>query len=373
MSKPISTALCCALVLAAGNANSAQTSLLERLAEESIIGDGSNVASPIPVVSPAASPSARQLDELKLQLKEALGQKQEAEAELAVLKANANQNLNTGAAAAQEAGAPNGETAGLQQQIAELQAQNRQLTQQGKDQDRALADLHAVNEQLKEKQNLPPAGRERSDASGAAKRIIDAKASKDVRISYALGAWYGESATYETRKLRSIDKTLDVQAFAQGFNDKLNNAMQLPQDKLAAELAGVEKQLDVAMLSNNQKISKTLLAEALKEKGAVKMPDGSVYRILAKGKAPFVTAQSDILLEVEEKLGTGDVISPGVPTGVKVPDLPPAFQTVVTQLGLGGSARFHVPSELMAGDQADAGAIPPGMVVVITLKVAGVK
>ncbi|MGV8399303.1 FKBP-type peptidyl-prolyl cis-trans isomerase N-terminal domain-containing protein [Pseudomonas aeruginosa] len=372
MKMHLRTALCCALVLSAGNATSAETSLLDRLAEESIIGDGSNVPSPPPRVSLSASPSAKQLDELKLQLKEALGQKQEMEAELALLRASATQPSKPGAASSKEPGASEGETAALRQQIADLLAQIQHLTQQGQDQDKALADLHAVNQQLQDKQNRPPAGGERSDA-GSARRIIDAKASKDARVSYALGAWYGDSASYETQKLRSIDKTLDVQAFAQGFNDKLNNAMQLPKDKVAAELASVEKQLDAAMLSSNQKISKTLLAEASKEKGAVKMADGSVYRIMEKGKAPFVTAQSDILLEIEERLGTGELLAPAASTGNKVSDLPPAFQTVVTQLGLGGTAKFHIPSELMKGEQGYTGGVPPGMVVVMTLKIAGVK
>ncbi|WJV25532.1 MULTISPECIES: FKBP-type peptidyl-prolyl cis-trans isomerase [Pseudomonas] len=367
MSKPLGAVLCGALLLSGASASLAETSLLDRLAEESIIGDGSPSPSTPALAPPPVSPSAKQLDQLKRELNEALAKKQEVEAELALL--NAKQQSSGSGSTVKDAGASDKENAGLRQQIAELQAQNKHLTEQGQGQSKALADLQVANQQLMEKQNLPPAAREKSDASSAKRITIDAKASKDVLISYALGAWYGDSAPHESRKLRSIDRMLDVPAFAQGFNDKLTNAMQVPQDKLAAELAGVEKQLNAAMLSKNEKISKTLLAEALKEKGAVKMPDGTIYRVVDKGKTPLVTAQSDILLEVEEKLGTGEVLSPAAANGNKVSELPPAFQTVVTQMGLGGTAKFLVPANLIE----DSDGVPPGMIVVMTLKIVGIK
>lgn len=367
MNKPFGAVLCGALLLSGGNASLAETELLDRLAEESIIGDGSSGPStPAPVLLPA-SPSARQLDQMRQELNEALAQKQEIEAELALL--NAKQQSSSSGSTATASGVPDEESTVLRQQIGELQAQNKHLAQQWEGQNRALADLQAANQQLMEKQNLPQTGRKKSDESSAKGITIDAKTPKDVLVSYALGAWYGDSAPHESRKLRSIEKMLDVKAFAQGFNDKLNNAMQFPQDRLAAELANVEKLLDVAMLSKNEKMSKTLLTEAMKEKGAVKMPDGTIYRVVDKGKTPLVTAQSEILLEVEEKLGTGELLSPAVANGNKVSDLPPAFQTVVTQMGLGGSAKFIVPANLIG----DSDGVPPGMIVVMTLKIVGIK
>ena len=53
-----------------------------------------------------------------------------------------------------------------------------------------------------------------------------------MRVSYAVGAWYAESAPQETQKFASIGKKLDLQAFSQGFTDKINNRLQLPQAKL---------------------------------------------------------------------------------------------------------------------------------------------
>ncbi|WZB71725.1 hypothetical protein WJ968_08040 [Achromobacter xylosoxidans] len=54
-----------------------------------------------------------------------------------------------------------------------------------------------------------------------------------MRVSYAVGAWYAESAPQETQKFASIGKKLDLQAFSQGFTDKINNRLQLPQAKLS--------------------------------------------------------------------------------------------------------------------------------------------
>ena len=60
------------------------------------------------------------------------------------------------------------------------------------------------------------------------------------------------------------------------------------------------------MLSKNEKESKVLLAAAAKEKGAVKMPDGVIYRILDKGKSPSVSDKNEILFDIEEQLSTGE-------------------------------------------------------------------
>ena len=76
-----------------------------------------------------------------------------------------------------------------------------------------------------------------------------------MRVSYAVGAWYAESAPQETQ-FASIGKKLDLQAFSQGFTDKINNRLQLPQAKLSAELDGAQQQLETAMLSKNEKESK---------------------------------------------------------------------------------------------------------------------
>ncbi|MCY1532549.1 hypothetical protein D9M68_678310 [compost metagenome] len=97
-----------------------------------------------------------------------------------------------------------------------------------------------------------------------------------------------------------------------------------------------------------------------------------MYRILKKGKPPMATAQSEILFQLEEKLGSGEVLSSGEEATSKVTDLPPAFQAAVTQLGLGGSAKFHVPAKLIYGDSGSSD-IPPGAISIMTIKIVGIK
>ena len=96
------------------------------------------------------------------------------------------------------------------------------------------------------------------------------------------------------------------------------------------------------MLSKNEKESKVLLAAAAKEKGAVKMPDGVIYRILDKGKSPSVSDKNEILFDIEEQLSTGEELVRETRSS-HVKDLPPLFQSIVKQLGLGGSAKILTP------------------------------
>ena len=161
-----------------------------------------------------------------------------------------------------------------------------------------------------------------------------------MRVSYAVGAWYAESAPQETQKFASIGKKLDLQAFSQGFTDKINNRLQLPQAKLG-RTRRAQQQLETAMLSKNEKESKALLAAAAKEKGAVKMPDGVIYRVLDKGKSPSVSDKNEILFDIEEQLSTGEELVRE--TRSSHVDLPPLFQSIVKQLGLGGSAKILTP------------------------------
>lgn len=370
MRKHIGTALCCALMFSGGKASASETSLLDRLVEEQIIGsDSPRRAMPAPAPAPSPQRSAGNVDALTQQLNDALAQKYALENELAALRAAAN-SRPAHDASEDGAGAADMEIAGLNKQVAELLAQNRILAQQREEQEQALADLRAASQQRQAQQ---AAGQATGEPAAPARRVtINGAVPKDVRLSYALGAWYGDSAPQETQKLQSIGRKLDLPAFTQGFSDRVANSMQLPQDKISAELASVDQQLDAAMLSKNEKLSKVLLAEAAKEKGAVKMPDGTVYRILKKGKPPMATAQSEILFELEEKLGSGEVLSTGEEATSKVADLPPAFQAAVAQLGLGGTALIHVPAKLIYGEPGRGG-IPPGAISVMTIKIVGIK
>ena len=89
------------------------------------------------------------------------------------------------------------------------------------------------------------------------------------------------------------------------------------------------------------KKSKVLLAAAAKEKGAVKMPDGVIYRILDKGSRRACRTRT-------KSCSTSKNSSPRAKNwsgkrSSHVKDLPPLFQSIVKQLGLGGSAKILTP------------------------------
>ena len=414
--------LCGTLLFSGKAAFAIETSLLDRLAQERIIGDGQArpQAYPVPsqpgaprAASPAQAPSANA--ELVGQLRQANEQLQELEQKLAATE-QGNALLTEQLAQRQAQGSRSPESSALAAEQEQNQARIRELGQRLEDaqaqrdalaaelasartatagnasQDSALssalgtarteiaslkqqtADLQAANQQLRDQQlrdqqaaqSAQQAKADKTD--GAGRIVINDAAPKDVRVSYAVGAWYAESAPQETQKFASIGKKLDLQAFSQGFTDKINNRLQLPQAKLSAELDGAQQQLETAMLSKNEKESKVLLAAAAKEKGAVKMPDGVIYRILDKGKSPSVSDKNEILFDIEEQLSTGEELVRETRSS-HVKDLPPLFQSIVKQLGLGGSAKILTPVT-----QAHAASgIPPGTVSIITIKLAGIK
>lgn len=411
--------LCGTLLFSGKAAFAIETSLLDRLAQERIIGDGQArpQAYPVPAqpgspraASPAQAPSANA--ELVGQLRQANEQLQELEQKLAAME-QGNALLIEQLAQRQAQGNSSQESSAQAVEQAQNQARIRELGQRLEDaqaqrdalaaelasartatagnasQDSALSaalgtarteiaslkqqatDLQAANQQLRDQQlrDQQAAQQAKTDKTGGAGRVvINDTAPKDVRVSYAVGAWYAESAPQETQKFASIGKKLDLQAFSQGFTDKINNRLQLPQAKLSAELDGAQQQLETAMLSKNEKESKALLAAAAKEKGAVKMPDGVIYRVLDKGKSPSVSDKNEILFDIEEQLSTGEELVRETRSS-HVKDLPPLFQSIVKQLGLGGSAKILTPVT-----QAHAASgIPPGTVSIITIKLAGIK
>lgn len=205
---------------------------------------------------------------------------------------------------------------------------------------------------------------------------IDATTAKDSRTSYAVGTWYGDSATREKEKMTSLGKTLDLPAFMQGFNDSVNKKPQMTPDKLSSELIGLDKlhkKQFTATQTENEKQSKALMLKAAKEPGAVKVADGSIYRIVQKGETPLILADNELITELDEVLGTGKVISSKELRASRVKDLPPLFQTVVKKMGVGGVAKIHIPAKQAYGEAGVPGFVPPGTISIITIKIVGVK
>jgi len=395
MKKHFTAALCCALSivgessLADEAAPSAGIILLNRLVQENIVGNEASRLSvdsfPVPAAprgpmprsatpmsssehapEPASDTPAQQaivaaeIDGAQLtRLAEQLARSEETISDLNGKLADAwheNAALEQQLAALAASGGDKQASAALTEELRKAGAEVASLKKQ-------LADLQA--------QKKPPA---QSGAAPVAQPVVinDATA-KDVRASYAVGAWYGESAPQETAKFSSIGRTLDLRAFSQGFQDKVGNRMQLSQEKIDAELASVTQQLDTAMLSVNQKQGKAIIEKAAKEKGAVRMADGAVYRILDSGKAPLATPQSEVVFTLDEELGTGEVLAKGEKGNGVVKDLPPLFQAVLKKLGVGGSAKMHVPGEQIYGEGGVPGVVPPGAISIMTIRLVSIK
>lgn len=382
MNKHLGAAFCCALWLAGAGRAAAQPQpspglqLLDRLITEQLV-DGAATGLPVhPFATPPGTCEAMpppcdtaQSAELAQQLDEALRHNALLTQRIEQLQAQSGSQADTAAADAAAAGAAAAELATLRAQVASLADSERAHQQKSAalaaERDQAAAELAALKGRLADPQ---AAAAPRATTAGPA-FVIGKGASQDVKASYAVGAWYGDSVPQETEKFRSVGMKLDVRAFAQGFQDKIHSRLQLPQDVIAAELARIDQTLDKAMLSKNQKESISLLEKAAKEKGAVKTSEGAVYLVIDPGKPPMAHAQSQVLFELTEALGTGEVLADAEKASSAVGDLPPLFQAVVKKLGVGGSARIHIPGDQVYGEAGIPGVVPPGAVVVMTIKV----
>jgi len=426
MKNYLGSIVCCILLMAGDKSFSSETSpssginLLNRLVQERIVGSDSSrlsvhavPARPLgqgPVPTPAGrepeaasasttpeaampAQSAAQINDLAKKLNDAQAQKKALEGELAALRSTAGSRLDSAALRELERASKSDrdKAAALAGQLAEAAAQNAALEKQlaalktsgssdkqksaalAEDLKKAGAEIAGLKQRMADlqAQKKPPA--KNGTASVAQGFIINDTTSKDARTSYAVGVWYGDSTPHEMKKFSSIGRKLDLPALAQGFYDRVNNRTQLPQDKIAAELANVDQLLATAMLSENQKQSKAIMDKAAQEKGAVKTPDGAVYKILSSGKKPLVTDQSNILFDLDEELGTGEVLSSAERGSSSVKDLPPLFQVVVKKLGVGGSAKMYIPGEQIYGESGIPGVAPPGVLAIMTIKVVDIK
>ncbi|WP_321285537.1 FKBP-type peptidyl-prolyl cis-trans isomerase N-terminal domain-containing protein [Alcaligenes phenolicus] len=308
--------------------------------------DGSLILAPVTLDQ---EQNQARIKELSQRLEDEMNQKHALASELESLQKARNQDLSNDPSQDSKRAATATEIATLKKEIDKLKEAKQDL------QHRLVA--QALNSS-------------KAEPTGAPRRmVVNDAASPDIRLSYAIGAWYADSAPHETQKLASIGKKLDLQAFSQGFSDKIDQRLQLSSSIISVELANVDKLLEQAMLSKNEKQAQSVLAAAAAEKGAVKMPDGVVYKILNKGKAPMVSASSDILFELDEELGTGEILAARETKTSLTVDLPPLFQDIVKQLGIGGSARIHVP---ITQAHAVTG-VPPGSVSITTIRIIGVK
>ncbi|WP_139156367.1 FKBP-type peptidyl-prolyl cis-trans isomerase N-terminal domain-containing protein [Leclercia sp. LSNIH1] len=290
---------------------------------------------------------------------------------LALQKNNVGSEKDKSGALVTQLAAAGKETEELKKQLAQLQTQKASLEEQQKTQSASLATLTAENQKLKESQAAS------AKATKEPQRMkIDKTAAKDTLTSYAIGTWYGDAAGREKSKLHGLNKKLDLNAFMQGFNDKVNNKLQMTPAALSKELVAldqVQKKQFVAMQSENEKQSKAIMTKAANEKGAKRLPEGAIYRVIQQGEAPLITAQNEIIAEIDEVLGTGKVMSSKEVRASRVKDLPPLFQTVVKKLGLGGEAKIHIPAKQAYGEEGVPGFVPPGTVSIITIKIIGIK
>ncbi len=419
MRKYFNAAICCALLLFYEASHSVGTGLLDRLAGENIIGDGrarphrgagSSQADSIPTAPAAAIPAENttllrnelhqantQLIALQQRLSDSENMNSELQQQLLQLQAESDDSLVLAPIAIdQELNLERikelnlrledelNQKHALASELENLQNTRIQdaLNKPPRDTDFAataaetaklkqeINDLKEAKQELHQRLVAQTLTSNKPEPAGTARRMtVNDAASPDIRVSYAIGVWYADSAPFETQKLASIGKTLNLPAFSQGFIDKIDQRPQLSSSTISAELANIDKQLELAMLSQNEKQAKSVLTAAAKEKGAIKMPDGAIYKILSKGKAPMVMANSEILFELDEELGTGEVLAIKETKTSLTTDLPPLFQDIVTQLGIGGSAKVHIP---ITEAHANTG-VRPGSVSITTIKIIGVK
>ena len=245
--------------------------------------------------SPESSALAAEQEQNQARIRE-LGQRQDTQAqrdalaaELASARTATAGNASQDSALSAALGAARTEIASLKQQATDLQAANQQLRDQ----------------QLRDQQAAQAAQQAKTDKTGGAGRVVI----NDTAPRTCASAMRSAPGT---RKARRRNPEVRVHRQEAGPAGVLAGLHRQDQQSPAAA-PGQTRPNSTARNSSwkppccpRMKKSKVLLAAAAKEKGAVKMPDGVIYRILDKGKSPSVSDKNEILFDIEEQLSTGE-------------------------------------------------------------------
>ncbi|HEX8824692.1 MAG TPA: FKBP-type peptidyl-prolyl cis-trans isomerase [Archangium sp.] len=188
---------------------------------------------------------------------------------------------------------------------------------------------------------------------------------EDDKTLYALGLSIG-------RSIKVFDLSpAEIEIVRKGMMDSLTNA------KPAVELEKYGPNLQKLASSRQDKAGQKFLESAAKEKGAVKLPSGIIFKELKAGTGASPKATDTVKVNYRGTLTNGTEFDSSYkrnqPAEFPLNAVIPCWTEGVQKLKVGGKAQLVCPSKLAYGEQGSPPTIPPGATLVFEVELLGIS
>ncbi|MBM7116662.1 FKBP-type peptidyl-prolyl cis-trans isomerase [Archangium primigenium] len=187
---------------------------------------------------------------------------------------------------------------------------------------------------------------------------------EDEKTVYALGLSIGRSI-----KLFDLSPA-EMELVKRGLSDAQGNGTALVDlEKYGPKLQDLAK-------GRQEKVGQKFLEEAAKEKGAVKLPSGIIYRDLKVGTGPSPKASDTVKVNYRGSLTNGmefdSSYKRGSPAEFGLSDVISCWTEGVQKMKVGGKAQLVCPSKTAYGEQGSPPTIPPNAPLVFEVELLSI-
>ncbi|HEX8436230.1 MAG TPA: FKBP-type peptidyl-prolyl cis-trans isomerase [Archangium sp.] len=187
---------------------------------------------------------------------------------------------------------------------------------------------------------------------------------EDEKTIYALGLSIG-------RSVKSYDLSpAELEILKKGLTDSATGT------KPAVELEKYGPKLQGFAKTRQESASKRFIENAAKEKGAVKLPSGIVYKELAPGKGPSPKATDTVRVNYRGTLTNGTEFDSSYKRG-QAASFPlnaviACWTEGVQKMKVGGKAQLVCPGATAYGEMGSPPTIPPNATLVFEIELLGI-
>jgi FKBP-type peptidyl-prolyl cis-trans isomerase FkpA len=188
---------------------------------------------------------------------------------------------------------------------------------------------------------------------------------EEEKTIYALGMSIG-------RSIKNYDLTpAELEVLKKGLTDSATGA------KPAVELEKYLPKLQPLAKGRQDRVGKRFLEDAAREKGAVKLPSGIVYKELTAGKGPSPKATDTVKVNYRGTLTNGTEFDSSykrnAPAEFPLNAVIPCWTEGVQRMKVGGKAQLVCPSDKAYGEQGSPPVIPPNATLVFEVELLGIQ
>jgi FKBP-type peptidyl-prolyl cis-trans isomerase FkpA len=188
---------------------------------------------------------------------------------------------------------------------------------------------------------------------------------EDEKTLYALGLSIG-------RSLKVFDLSpAELELLKKGITDAATSA------KPAVDLETYGPKIQALAAARQGRAGQKFLENAAKEKGAVKLPSGVVYKELTAGKGASPKATDTVKVNYRGTLTNGTEFDSSYKRN-EAAEFPldaviPCWTEGVQKLKVGGKAQLVCPSKTAYGEQGSPPTIPPGATLVFEIELLSIS